>query len=319
MNMSDNKPSIVFMGTPHFAAHILDALISQQYNIVGVVTVEDKAAGRGKKIQESAVKQIATANHIPCLQPNNLKDPEFLTALALLKADIFVVVAFRMLPEIVWSMPEKGTFNLHASLLPQYRGAAPINWALINGEKKTGVSTFFIDHKIDTGAIIDQEEVWIEDGETAGSLHDKLMVSGAKLVSKTLDLIHSGKHTTTPQAVTEKLREAPKIFKEDCKIDWTKPGLDIQNFIRGLSPYPAAWSHFHNKGNALVIKIANAFYEECMHEDTISSLIKSKKELKVALAHGYIHLTEIQLPGKRMMKVKELLNGLSLEENAYIS
>lgn len=319
MNMSNHKPSIVFMGTPHFAAHILATLIDKQYKLTAVVTVADKAAGRGKKIKESAVKQLAIAHHIPCLQPTNLKDPEFVSQLEQLKADIFVVVAFRMLPEVVWTMPKQGTFNLHASLLPQYRGAAPINWALINGEQKTGVSTFFIDQKIDTGAIIDQQEVAIEKEETAGSLHDKLMEAGSVLVCKTIDAIAAGAISSKPQKTTAPLKEAPKIFKEDCKIDWSKPGSSIQNLIRGLSPYPGAWCYFHNQGDPLILKIANGFFEETIHNDKINSLIKSKKELKVALQDGYMHLTEIQLPGKRMMKVQELLNGLSLKENAYVS
>lgn len=307
------------MGTPHFAAHILTALIQDQQPIVGVVTVADKAAGRGKKIQESPVKTVALSHGIPVLQPLNLKDPEFLVALENLQAAVFVVVAFRMLPEKVWRMPPHGTFNLHASLLPQYRGAAPINWAIINGELTTGVTTFFIDHKIDTGEIIACKSIRILPTENAGSLHDKLMELGAALVLETLGLLLKGEIKTKKQTTNSVLKEAPKIFKEDCKINWNLPGKDIYNFIRGMSPYPTAWTTLFNKGMPLVLKIYETRFEEISHSYKIGFILKSKKELKIAVVTGFIHLLKIQLPGKRIMPVQALLNGFHLEKNAYLS
>jgi methionyl-tRNA formyltransferase len=318
MNMSKNKLSIVFMGTPHFSAHILEHLIHTDHSIVGVVTVADKAAGRGKKIQVSPVKTVALEHKLTLLQPTNLKDLDFVKSLKSLAADVFVIVAFRMLPEVVWSMPKKGTFNLHASLLPQYRGAAPINWSIINGETSTGVTTFFIDQKIDTGAIIAQTITPIGKEDTAGDLHDTLMVSGARLVVATLLMIENKKPTTTLQVENTTLRDAPKIYKDDCQINWNLNGSDIYNFIRGMSPHPTAWTTLFNQEQTIVIKVIGAFFEKTNHHFNIGLIIKSKKEFKVATHDGYIHFTKIQLPGKRVMEIYEVLNGFHLKENAYI-
>ena len=318
MNMSKNKLSIVFMGTPHFAAYILEHLIRTDHSITGVVTVADKAAGRGKKIQESPVKSVALKHSLTLLQPTNLKDLDFVKSLEALAADVFVVVAFRMLPEVVWSMPKNGTFNLHASLLPQYRGAAPINWSIINGEITTGVTTFFIDQKIDTGAIIAQTTTPIGKEDTAGNLHDTLMELGALLVAETLLMIENKNITTALQVENKKLKDAPKIFKEDCQINWNLKGVEINNFIRGMSPYPTAWTTLFNQEQTIVVKVIGAFFERMPHNFKIGLVIKSKKELKVAIQDGYIHFTKIQLSGKRVMEIQEVLNGLHLQENAYI-
>jgi methionyl-tRNA formyltransferase len=306
------------MGTPGFAAHILETLVENGQNIVGVVTVADKPAGRGKKLHESEVKKIALKHQLTLLQPTHLKDPIFIEALKALNAAVFVVVAFRMLPELVWKIPAKGTFNLHASLLPQYRGAAPINWAIINGEKTTGVTTFFIDEKIDTGAVIDQKAISIEESDTAGSLHDKLMTLGADLVAKTLLDIEKGSIDPKSQANEGKLKEAPKIFKEDCRINWSQDGKDIENFIKGMSPYPTAWTHLNQERETVILKIFEATFIKMSHDSKIGSIIKSKKELKIAVRDGFIVLLKIQLPGKRAMNILEVLNGLQLKENAYI-
>jgi methionyl-tRNA formyltransferase len=316
--MSKNNMPIVFMGTPGFAAHILETLVENGQNIVGVVTVADKPAGRGKKLHESEVKKIAIKHQLTLLQPTHLKDPIFIEALKALNAAVFVVVAFRMLPELVWKIPAKGTFNLHASLLPQYRGAAPINWAIINGEKTTGVTTFFIDEKIDTGAVIDQKAISIEESDTAGSLHDKLMTLGADLVAKTLLDIEKGSIDPKSQANEGKLKEAPKIFKEDCRINWSQDGKDIENFIKGMSPYPTAWTHLNQERETVILKIFEATFIKMSHNSKIGSIIKSKKELKIAVRDGFIVLLKIQLPGKRAMNILEVLNGLQLKENAYI-
>ena len=237
---------IVFMGTPEFAVHCLEEILKAGFNVVGVITAPDKPAGRGRKLQESAVKQFAVENNLKVLQPINLKAEGFLKDLRQLQANVQVVVAFRMLPKVVWSMPDKGTFNLHASLLPQYRGAAPINWAIMNGEKKTGVSTFFLDEKIDTGEMILQHQVEITPEETVGELHDKLMHSGAKVIIDTLKLIEEENVKTTPQIESSELKEAPKLTRENTKIDWDKNIEEIYNHIRGLIPYPAAWCSLIN-------------------------------------------------------------------------
>jgi methionyl-tRNA formyltransferase len=316
--MSKNNMPIVFMGTPGFAAHILETLVENGQNIVGVVTVADKPAGRGKKLHESEVKKIAIKHQLTLLQPTHLKDPIFIEALKALNAAVFVVVAFRMLPELVWKIPAKGTFNLHASLLPQYRGAAPINWAIINGEKTTGVTTFFIDEKIDTGAVIDQKAISIEESDTAGSLHDKLMTLGADLVAKTLLDIEKGSIDPKSQANEGKLKEAPKIFKEDCRINWSQDGKDIENFIKGMSPYPTAWTQLNQERETVILKVFEATFIKMSHDSKIGSIIKSKKELKIAVRDGFIVLLKIQLPGKRAMNILEVLNGLQLKENAYI-
>lgn len=309
---------IVFMGTPEFAVTTLKKIIENNYNVVGVVTAPDKPAGRGRKITQSAVKEYAVSQEIPVLQPKNLKSAEFNQELKALAPDVQVVVAFRMLPKVVWQLPTYGSFNLHASLLPQYRGAAPINWALINGEKETGVSTFFLDDKIDTGAMILQDKTQIDPEENVGSLHDKLMLSGADLVIKTLVMIEEGSFETTAQQESEFLKEAPKLTKENTQIDWSKPGKTIYDHIRGLSPYPSAWSSLHHGDETLRCKIRRANLQVETHQLPIGTLFQEGKTLKVAVKDGFISLEEIQLPGKRNMQVKELLNGFSLKENAYM-
>jgi methionyl-tRNA formyltransferase len=307
---------IVFMGTPDFAVATLKALVENNYKVVGVITAPDKPAGRGRKLNESAVKVYANSQNLSVLQPTNLKDTAFLTALKALHANLQIVVAFRMLPEVVWRMPEYGTFNLHASLLPDYRGAAPINWAIINGETKTGVSTFFIDDKIDTGEMILQEAVAIDSNETAGSLHDKLMHLGSKLVLKTVRLIEEGPVKTTPQTDSEVIKTAHKLDKETCKIDWNDTLLNIYNKIRGLSPYPGAWCHLVNKENTVSVKILKCDYKIEKHPFPTGKIISANKELKVAAKNGFIIIEELQLPGKRNMDVKSLLNGYQFDDAA---
>lgn len=309
---------IVFMGTPDFAVGILDAIVQGGHKVVGVVTAPDRPAGRGRKLNESAVKKYAQNKGLPILQPTNLKNEDFLRELKGLNANLQVVVAFRMLPKAVWQMPEFGTFNLHASLLPQYRGAAPINWAIINGETKTGVTTFFIDDKIDTGAIILQKETVIHPDEDAGSLHDRLMVLGADAVLETLERISQGNLDAMVQENPAELKVAHKIHRDTCKIDWSLPMDEIYNRIRGLSPYPAAWSTLTNDGEQLDIKIYKATKEKTDHTLDIGSLLFDKKELKVAVKNGFLILWEVQLQGKRKMKVADLLNGLNLSKNAKI-
>ncbi len=307
---------IVFMGTPDFAVTILKALVENNYNIVGVITAPDKPAGRGRKLHESAVKQYATSKNLNILQPTNLKDEGFLNNLKMLNANLQIVVAFRMLPKAVWQMPELGTFNLHASLLPNYRGAAPINWAIINGETKTGVSTFFIDDKIDTGEMILQEQVSIDPEENAGSLHDKLMHLGSKLVLQTVSLIRNGSVKTTPQIDSENIKTAYKLNKDNCKINWEDSLDTIYNKIRGLSPYPAAWCTLINKDEELSVKILKADKEVLQHNFDFGTIISSKQEVKVAAKNGFIIIKEIQLPGKRNMDIKSLLNGYHFETSS---
>lgn len=306
------------MGTPDFAVATLEELVAQKKTIVGVITAPDRPAGRGRKLQQSAVKKYALEKGLTVLQPTNLKDTDFLSALKNLEADLQIVVAFRMLPKVVWSMPEHGTFNLHASLLPNYRGAAPINWAIINGETETGATTFFIDDKIDTGEVILQESTPITEEDTAGSLHDKLMILGAELVLETVRQIEKGTVKTTKQKESVELKPAYKIHKETCEIDWAKPMDAIYNHIRGLSPYPAAWSTLTNGAEELFIKIYKATKEKADHHLEIGSLVFDKKELKVAVGEGFMNLLEIQLPGKRKMNTSDILNGLKLEESAFI-
>ncbi len=308
---------IVFMGTPEFAVESLRVLVENKYNIVGVITMPDKRAGRGHRLQHSAVKKYALEQGLYLLQPTNLKDEAFLDELRSLKADLQIVVAFRMLPEVVWNMPFKGTFNLHASLLPQYRGAAPINWAIINGEKVTGITTFFLDHKIDTGKVILQESVSITEEDNAGSLHDRLMIKGAQMVRNTVDLIAKGKYETIDQSVLleniSKRKEAPKIFKEDCIIDIEKTVEEVHNHIRGLSPYPASRMDvlLPNQTEKTTLKVYASSKEKCVPEHAIGELVSDGKSyLKIALKDGYISLTEIQAPGKRRMDIRSFLAGL---------
>ncbi|MBF4518872.1 methionyl-tRNA formyltransferase [Flavobacterium sp. ANB] len=312
------KLRIIFMGTPEFAVGILDTIIKNNYDVVGVITAADKPAGRGQKIKYSAVKDYALANNLTLLQPTNLKDESFLAELKALNANLQIVVAFRMLPKVVWEMPGLGTFNLHASLLPNYRGAAPINWAIINGESKTGVTTFFIDDKIDTGAMILNSEIAIEPEENAGQLHDRLMVLGSKTVIETLKVIENGNVTTTIQEDDAEIKTAYKLNKENCKIDWTKSGDEINNLIRGLSPYPAAWTFLKDKNEELSVKIYEAKLVTEPHSFEIGSLISTKKEIKIAIKNGYILLLNLQLPGKKRMQVAELLNGITFSDTAKV-
>ena len=304
------------MGTPDFAVGILDAILQSQHEVVGVITAPDKPAGRGQKLSISAVKQYALDKNLRILQPTNLKDEQFLEELKSLNANLQIVVAFRMLPKQVWQMPKLGTFNLHASLLPDYRGAAPINWAIINGETTTGVTTFFIDEKIDTGAIILSDSTEIASDENAGSLHDRLMNLGKKTVLKTLSLIEKGEVKTTIQTETKELKTAYKLDKGNCKIDWTKSAQEIHNLIRGLSPYPAAWTFFEDENQSWNVKIYEAFPEISEHKIALGTIISIKKELKIAVENGYIHVKSLQFPGKKRMTTAEFLNGMSFSETA---
>ena len=307
---------IVFMGTPEFATTILKKLVGENYTIAGVITAPDRPAGRGRKLQESDVKKYASEQGLRVLQPTNLKNEEFLAELKSLEANLQIVVAFRMLPKVVWAMPQLGTFNLHASLLPDYRGAAPINWAIINGETETGVTTFFIDEKIDTGEIILQERTTIDPEDNAGTLHDKLMHLGAELVVKTVKQIASGDIITQKQVTSEPVKEAFKIHKDTCKIDWTQSLETIHNHIRGLSPYPSAWSNFINGENEMTLKIYKSTIEKDDHNFDIGHVFHTKKEIKVAVKNGFIKLLELQLPGKKKMKTQDVLNGLEIENFA---
>jgi methionyl-tRNA formyltransferase len=312
------KLRIVFMGTPDFAVGILDTILKNNYNVVGVITAADKPAGRGQKMNYSAVKEYAMEKGLNLLQPANLKDKTFLAELKSLKANCQVVVAFRMLPEVVWRMPEFGTFNLHASLLPNYRGAAPINWAIINGETKTGVTTFFIDDKIDTGAIILAKETPIDENENAGQLHDRLKVLGSTTVIETLALIEKRAISTTIQKDNPNIKTAYKLNRENCKIDWTKPGKEIYNLIRGLSPYPSAWCIIKQDNQEWNVKIHETKLQIETHHFPIGSIHTTKKEMKIAVKDGFIEIYSIQFPGKKKMTASELLNGMQFSAN-YIA
>jgi len=314
--MSPKEIRIVFMGTPDFAVESLKALVEKDYNVVGVITAPDKPAGRGRQLSESAVKQYAIQQSLRVLQPEKLKNPEFIAELESLKADLQIVVAFRMLPEMVWSMPPMGTFNLHGSLLPQYRGAAPLNWAVINGETETGVTTFLLSHEIDTGRIMFQEKIEIAENDTVGDLHDRLMVIGANLVVKTVDALAGGNVEAIDQEHLidnpERIKHAPKIFKDDCRIDWTKDTESVRNLIRGLSPYPAAWTELehHGKEEVLTAKIFAATRDNSSLPAAPGTLqTDGKKFLKIACPDGWLSITDIQLSGKKRMKTDELLRG----------
>jgi len=300
------------MGTPEFAVASLDELIKAGSDIVGVVTAPDKPAGRGQKVSESAVKQYAVANGLKVLQPEKLKNEQFLEELRSLQADLQVVVAFRMLPEVVWNMPPRGTINLHASLLPQYRGAAPINWVLINGEKESGVTTFFLKHDIDTGDILFTEKVTLTGNETAGELHDRLMYKGAGLLVKTVKGVESNRYSEHPQAELSagaELKHAPKIFKEDCLIDFNQPAEKVYNLIRGLSPYPTAYTTLQGK----ILKVFWAKYELAeTGEEPGEFLSDNRTFLKVAALDGFVMLTDVQLEGKKRMGIEEFLRGVRL-------
>ncbi|QYS90354.1 methionyl-tRNA formyltransferase [Flavobacterium covae] len=310
---------IVFMGTPEFAVGILDAIVKEnKYEVVGVITAPDRPAGRGQKIKYSAVKEYALVKGLRLLQPTNLKDESFLEELKSLEANLQVVVAFRMLPAVVWEMPELGTFNLHASLLPEYRGAAPINWAIINGETKTGVTTFFIDNKIDTGAIILSKEIPILPNENAGQLHDRLMNLGCEAVVETLEKIQSQKVVTILQKDLPEMKTAYKLDRDNCKVNFTK-GLDvIYNQIRGLAPYPAAYCNFIDQEEQWSVKLYEVEKEIIIHDLPIGKIEHTKKEIKIALEGGFLIVKSLQFPGKKRMSAQELLNGLRFSEQARV-
>ena len=310
---------IVFMGTPDFAVATLQTLIAHNYNVVGVITAPDRPAGRGQKLKSSAVKQFALKHKLKVLQPTNLKSDAFIEDLKALQANLQIIVAFRMLPKVVWQMPEFGTFNLHASLLPQYRGAAPIHWAIINGETKTGVTTFFIDEKIDTGAVILNEEIAIGNDTTVGQLHDELMVIGSKLVIKTVQQIETDLVTTKIQEQSNNLKTAYKLNRDNCKVDWSQSIDTIYNKIRGLNPFPTAWCYLDTgKDEMLTVKLYAIEKQEEAHKHKAGVIFTTKDELKVACNGGYITIKEMQLPGKRKMDVKSLLNGFQFSDSAKL-
>lgn len=307
---------IVYMGTPDFAVESLRALVEGGYNVVGVVTMPNKPMGRhGSVLQASAVKEYALSVGLPVLQPEKLKDEAFIASLTALAADLQIVVAFRMLPEVVWNMPRLGTFNLHASLLPQYRGAAPINWAVMNGDTETGVTTFFLTHEIDTGKIIRQKRLPIADTDNVGTIHDALMALGAGLVVETVDLLLAGKTDAVPQDQFFKdpseLRSAPKIFKDTCRIDWNRPLKAVYDFVRGLSPYPAAWTELlAPDGSRLVLKIYQAEKRPESHSEAAGTILSDKRTyMDIALPDGYLRLLSVQLAGKKRMNITDFLNG----------
>lgn len=310
---------IVYMGTPDFAVESLRRLVEGGYNIVGVITMPDKPMGRhGSVLQASPVKQYAVSQGLKVLQPEKLKDEAFVNELRALQADLQIVVAFRMLPEVVWNMPRLGTFNLHASLLPQYRGAAPINWAVINGDTETGITTFFLQHEIDTGAIIQQVRVPIADTDNVEVVHDKLMVLGGDLVIETVEAILAGTVKAIPQETLFQsdadLRPAPKIFKETCRIDWSKGVKRVYDFIRGLSPYPAAWTELSVGDKVLELKIFAASKEFCTHQQTVGTVLTDHKSyMKVALEDGFLNILTLQLSGKKRMEVTDFLRGFRAE------
>ena len=321
MNKEDLR--IVYMGTPDFAVEALRCLVEGGYNVVGVITMPDKPAGRGHKLQQSPVKQYALAHGLPLLQPEKLKDEAFLAQLRAWNADLQIVVAFRMLPEVVWAMPRLGTFNLHASLLPQYRGAAPINWAVINGDTETGVTTFFLKHEIDTGEVIRQERVPIADTDDAGTVHDRLMLLGGRVVTETVDAISAGTAASIPQeqmAASGSLRPAPKIFKDTCRIDWSRPVKQVYDFVRGLSPYPAAWTELHQPGQEpVVLKVFETEKLPGHHDQPVGAVMTDGKTyLRVAAADGWVGIRSLQLPGKKRLHVDELLRGFRLVEPARV-
>ncbi len=315
---------MIFMGTPEFAVASLDILVRNNYNIVGVITVPDKPAGRGQQVQQSAVKKYALEKGLNILQPEKLKDETFLNQLRELKADLQIVVAFRMLPEVVWNMPPLGTFNLHGSLLPQYRGAAPINRAVMNGEKETGVTTFFLQHQIDTGKIIFNSKTAIAENDTAGDVHDRLMVIGAELVLKTVKAIETKNYTETDQQKLFKdeseLKHAPKIFKEDCKINWSKSLNEIHDHIRGLSPYPAAFTELMGTDNKVhPIKIFITEKENSHHSFPIGSVhTDSKTYIKVAVKGGFITIRDLQLAGKKRLSVTDFMRGFPIDNHCKV-
>jgi len=311
--MENKSLRIVFMGTPGFAVESLKALVENKYNVVGVITAPDRPAGRGQKLKQPPVKEYALQVGLPVLQPEKLKNEDFLAELSALKADLQVIVAFRMLPEVVWNMPPKGSLNLHGSLLPQYRGAAPINWAVINGDKKTGVTTFFLQHEIDTGNIIMQEEMPIEENDTAGTVHDKMMVLGAEVVIKTMEAIHKNEVKAIPQnefSDETVLLPAPKIFKDDCKISWQDSSETIRNKIRGLSPYPTAWTEFEMvNGKKISTKIFNSEINDSIRLTPGAIESDNKTYIAIGTADKAILIKDLQLAGKKRMLTEDLLRG----------
>jgi len=298
------------MGTPEFAVPSLETLIKNEFNVVAVITAPDKPQGRGQKLTPSPVKECAVKYSVPILQPSNLKSPDFINELKSYNANLQVVVAFRMLPEIVWSMPTLGTFNLHASLLPQYRGAAPINWAIINGEKETGVTTFFLKHEIDTGSIIYQEKEKINDDDTVGSLYGRLMNKGASLVLKTVKAIEAGNVPSQPQKESTDLKHASKIFKETCEVNWDQPSVAVINFVRGLSPYPGAWSKLNEKVFK-IYKVKSAAGQKSVTAGQIDT--DNRTYLNIKSKDGWISVLEFQPEGKKRMSVDEFFRGNKLE------
>ena len=315
--MDKQSLRIIYMGTPDFAVESLRVLVEGGYNVVAVVTMPDKPAGRGHQLQYSAVKQYALSVGLPLLQPERLKDESFLQELRSYSADLQIVVAFRMLPEVVWNMPRLGTFNLHASLLPQYRGAAPINWAVMNGDTETGATTFMLQHEIDTGNIILQERISIADDENVGSVHDRLMMMGANLVTRTVDTIIDAENQgvalpTIPQNNDIELRQAPKIFKDTCAIDFSRPAQQVYNHIRGLSPYPAAWINQMPATHPLAELLKGAK----VYKAAVTQLSEQKGHIIIPCADGYIDILELQLPGKKRMDAPALLNGLKNSLNS---
>lgn len=320
INQRMQSPKVVFMGTPEFSVASLAALLDAGIDVVGVITAPDKPAGRGQKMNMSAVKKFALEKNLPLLQPANLKDPQFIQELQSLQPDLQVVVAFRMLPEVVWQLPKLGTFNLHASLLPQYRGAAPINWAIINGETETGITTFFLQQEIDTGAILFQEKLSIGDDENAGSLHDRLMNAGASLVVKTVNAIYSGQIKPISQdklvGLGKELKPAPKLNRENTRIDWTKSTAEVHNLIRGLSPYPAAHTSIIN-GTSIDCKIFRASAHSVAHTHHPGFIVSDQKSsLRAFTSDGYVEILEIQLAGKQKMGIRDLLNGYKFTPGA---
>ena len=306
---------VVFMGTPEFAAICLEEILNSKHEVVGVITVPDKPAGRGQKLAKSAVAKLAIEKNLKLLQPEKLKNPEFLTELQSLNADCFVVVAFRMLPKEVWQIPKKGTFNLHASLLPQYRGAAPINWAIINGETETGVTTFLIDEKIDTGNILLKEKVEITTEDDAGTLHDQLAEIGKKTIIQTLNGLETNSIQPLPQENLGILKAAPKIFKEDCKINWEESLENIHNKIRGLSPYPVAWTYFSKDGENKFVKIYKGRFEKASNpNENLNSISFENNQIKIQLKEGNYYVQALQIEGKRRLSDRDFINGLQDKE-----
>lgn len=312
--MTGKDLRIVFMGTPEFAVASLRRLVEEGYNIVAVVTTPDKPAGRGQKLHESDVKVAARELGLPILQPERLRDEAFVEAMRALEPDLGIVIAFRMLPEVIWAMPRLGTFNLHASLLPEYRGAAPINWAVINGERETGITTFLLNHEIDKGAIIGQKREPITEDDTVGTMYDKLMRSGCDLVVETVERVAAGNYEAREQMHIDEatLKPAPKIFKDDCRIDWSWEGRRIVNFVRGLSPYPAAWTPMYidgeERGSAKIFRVRFSAAEHKHKAGTVES--DGKSSLRVACQDGWVEIHELQVAGKRRMAVRDLLLGL---------